>query len=581
MNSSKEKKDNRLKIFINLLKPHWKPLSFGVFILLILDVIQVLLPLVTKEVVDRVEQGNWDNETTIQVFWVFLIAGIATLILRYSWRVLIFGASRKVERDLREKLYRRLTGVPMKFYDKVQIGDLMGRASNDIEAVRNMSGILVICAFDGIVWGILTIGFMFWLDWRLTLAVLVPFPLIVVFTRYMGQAFHKQFKLVQAAFSKLSAHVEQAAGGILALKGFRQEFGEAKLLTSKADDVKAEGFKLANLDAWFEPVFRVAAGIGITVLIIYGGGRVVSGNLTVGDLAAFLQYFNYLVWPFMALGFMVNLYQRGTASLMRIQEMIDEPQEPRPIGFKPKELDIEFRNVFFGYSKKDTVLNNISFHLKEGEKLAIVGPTGCGKSTIFKLITALYSSQEETVFVNKRSIETINKDFWRSMIAWSPQDPVTFSETIKYNLDLGKPIKEGVLWKALKIASLDEDVKKMSGQIESKVGERGISLSGGQRQRLALARAICQDRNLILLDDALSAVDAETESKILINLIDVIKDKTVIVSTHRISSIFSFDKVLLLTKTGEMEACENPKKLLKENKKFARMWELSQGEDVK
>tara|TARA_B100000029_G_scaffold514545_1_gene617829 strand:+ start:2906 stop:4651 length:1746 start_codon:yes stop_codon:yes gene_type:complete len=581
MNSSKEKKDNRLKIFINLLKPHWKPLSFGVFILLILDVIQVLLPLVTKEVVDRVEQGNWDNETTIQVFWVFLIAGIATLILRYSWRVLIFGASRKVERDLREKLYRRLTGVPMKFYDKVQIGDLMGRASNDIEAVRNMSGILVICAFDGIVWGILTIGFMFWLDWRLTLAVLVPFPLIVVFTRYMGQAFHKQFKLVQAAFSKLSAHVEQAAGGILALKGFRQEFGEAKLLTSKADDVKAEGFKLANLDAWFEPVFRVAAGIGITVLIIYGGGRVVSGNLTVGDLAAFLQYFNYLVWPFMALGFMVNLYQRGTASLMRIQEMIDEPQEPRPIGFKPKELDIEFRNVFFGYSKKDTVLNNISFHLKEGEKLAIVGPTGCGKSTIFKLITALYSSQEETVFVNKRSIETINKDFWRSMIAWSPQDPVTFSETIKYNLDLGKPIKERVLWKALKIASLDEDVKKMSGQIESKVGERGISLSGGQRQRLALARAICQDRNLILLDDALSAVDAETESKILINLIDVIKDKTVIVSTHRISSIFSFDKVLLLTKTGEMEACENPKKLLKENKKFARMWELSQGEDVK
>ena len=180
MNSSSKKSDNRLKIFINLLKPHWKSLSLGIFILLVLDVIQVLLPLVTKEVIDRIEQGNWDNETTIQVFWVFLIAGIATLVLRYSWRVLIFGASRKVERDLRKKLYERLTGVPMKFYDKVQIGDLMGRASNDIEAVRNMSGILVICAFDGIVWGVLTIGFMFSLDWHLTLAVLVPFPLIVI-----------------------------------------------------------------------------------------------------------------------------------------------------------------------------------------------------------------------------------------------------------------------------------------------------------------------------------------------------------------------------------------------------------------
>jgi len=579
MNSTKEKQDNRLKIFINLLKPHWKPLSLGVFILLILDIIQVLLPLVTKEVVDRIEQGSWNPETTTQVFWVFFIAGVATLVLRYSWRVLIFGASRKVERDLREKLYRRLTGVPMKFYDKVQIGDLMGRASNDIEAVRNMSGILVICAFDGLVWGVLTIGFMFWLDWHLTLAVLVPFPLIVIFTRYMGQAFHKQFKLVQAAFSKLSAHVEQAAGGILALKGFRQEFGEAKLLTSKADDVRVEGFKLANLDAWFEPVFRVAAGIGITVLIIYGGGRVVSGDLTVGDLAAFLQYFNYLVWPFMALGFMVNLYQRGTASLMRIQEMIDEPQESRPRGFKPATLDIEFRDMSFMYSKENKVLGEISFALKEGEKLAIVGPTGCGKSTIFKLITALYSADKETIFVNDQSIENINKDLWRSLIAWSPQDPVTFSETIRYNLDLGKPIKDDELWKALKIAALEDDVKKMSGKLDSKVGERGISLSGGQRQRLALARAICQDRKLILLDDALSAVDAETESKILINLIDVIKDKTVIVSTHRISSIFSFDKVLLLSKNGEMEACEKPEKLLKENKIFARMWELSQGEN--
>ena len=579
MNSTKEKQDNRLKIFINLLKPHWKPLSLGVFILLILDIIQVLLPLVTKEVVDRIEQGSWNPETTTQVFWVFFIAGVATLVLRYSWRVLIFGASRKVERDLREKLYRRLTGVPMKFYDKVQIGDLMGRASNDIEAVRNMSGILVICAFDGLVWGVLTIGFMFWLDWQLTLAVLVPFPLIVVFTRYMGQAFHKQFKLVQAAFSKLSAHVEQAAGGILALKGFRQEFGEAKLLTSKADDVRVEGFKLANLDAWFEPVFRVAAGIGITVLIIYGGGRVVSGDLTVGDLAAFLQYFNYLVWPFMALGFMVNLYQRGTASLMRIQEMIDEPQEPRPDGFKPATLDIEFRDMSFMYLKENKVLSEISFALKEGEKLAIVGPTGCGKSTIFKLITALYSSDKETIFVNNQSIEKINKDFWRSSIAWSPQDPVTFSETIRYNLDLGKHIKDDKLWEALKIAALEDDVKKMSGKLDSKVGERGISLSGGQRQRLALARAICQDRKLILLDDALSAVDAETESKILINLIDVIQDKTVIASTHRISSIFSFDKVLLLSKKGEMEACEKPEKLLKENKIFARMWELSQGEN--
>jgi len=259
--------------------------------------------------------------------------------------------------------------------------------------------------------------------------------------------------------------------------------------------------------------------------------------------------------------------------------MIDEPQEPRPKGFKPETLDIEFRDMSFMYSKENKVLSKISFALKEGEKLAIVGPTGCGKSTIFKLITALYSADKETVFVNDQSIEKINKDLWRSSIAWSPQDPVTFSETIRYNLDLGKRIKDDKLWEALKIAALEDDVKKMSGKLDSKVGERGISLSGGQRQRLALARAICQDRKLILLDDALSAVDAETESKILINLIDVIQDKTVVVSTHRISSIFSFDKVLLLSKNGEMEACEKPEKLLKENKIFARMWELSQGEN--
>lgn len=580
-----QKPDRRLALFLDLLRPHGWTIGLGLFVLLVLDVVQVLLPLAVKAVVDRVEAsvtgvdpGAWGPAETKAVVLIFLVAGILVFGLRYAWRVLIFGASRRVERDLRARLYDRLASVPISFYDKHQVGDLMGRASNDIEAVRNMSGILVVVAFDGIVWGVLTLGFMFWLDWKLTLAVLIPFPAVVVFTKFMGAAFHTRFRELQERFSRLSAAVEEAAGGILALKGFGQELGEAGLLTRRASSVRDSGYRLASLEAWFEPVFRSAGGIGSAILLAYGGARVLSGVLSVGTLAAFLQYFGYLVWPFMALGFMVNLYQRGTASLLRVQDLLDVEPEPRPAGPLPAGPAFAFEGVDFSYGNGPSVLSGVRFAAGPGQRVGVVGATGAGKTTLFRLLLGLYPAPPGTVVVGGIPVEEADLQAWRRMTAWSPQDAVTFSDSVRHNLTLGKEMDEETLWDCLEVAALAADVRAMPEGMESRVGERGISLSGGQRQRLALARTLAQGRPLLLLDDALTAVDAETEDRILSRLAEAIGGRTVVVATHRVSALAGFDAVLVLGDDGEQVAFGPPAELLETCAPFRRMWRLSTGE---
>lgn len=578
--------DRRLRLLLDLLKPHKGTIFKGLAVLLFVDLIQVFLPLVVKEVVDHLERGTFPfvfrgYEVGVgEVMGIFLLAGLLVMLSRYAWRILIFGASRLVERDLRAKLYKRLARVPLGFYDGVQVGDLMGRASNDIEAVRNMSGILVVAAFDGVVWGVLTLSLMFSLDWRLALAVLIPFPAIAVFTKVIGAAFHKKFKVVQEAFSQLSAAVEEMAGGILALKGFGAEKGESLRLVSKAGVVRDAGFELARLEAWFEPVFRTAAGLGIAILLAYGGGRVASGDLTLGGLAAFLQYFAYLVWPFLALGFMVNLYQRGTASLMRIQELIDEEPEPRPTGLLPKGSSIKIENLSFAYRENDWVLEDMNLEIQSGQRVGVVGPTGCGKTTLFRLLLGLYPSPDGTLLVGGVPRERVEIMAWRRMTAWCPQDAITFSDTVRNNLTLGAKIPEDQLWEALEVAALAGDVRSMPKGMDNKVGERGISLSGGQRQRLALARAVAQSRDVLLLDDALTAVDAETEDKIHQNLEGVMEGRTVVVATHRLSSIRGFDQILILDMSGRQIAFGPPDDLMEKNASFRRMWRLSTGESL-
>lgn len=566
-------------LFLGLLRPHQRTIAWGLAALFVLDSVMVLLPLKVKEVVDKVGAGGWVAADTTGVAWLFAGAGVLIFILRYTWRVLIFGASRRLERDLRGRLYDRLSGVPIGFYDGQQVGDLMGRASNDIEAVRNMSGILVVVAFDGIVWGILTLSFMFYMDAQLTWAVLIPFPAVVVFTKLMGAAFHVRFRQLQENFSQLSAAVEEATGGILALKGFGQELGEAGLLTRKARKVRDSGYRLAGLEAWFEPVFRSAGGIGIAILMWYGGLRVLDGEITVGGLVAFLQYFGYLVWPFMALGFMVNLYQRGTASLMRIQDLLDVSPEPRPEGPAPEGPGFGAANLNFAYkSNGPEVLANLNFAVEPGWRVGVVGPTGAGKTTLFRLLLGLYKAPPGALTVGGNLIEEADKGAWRRLTAWSPQDAVTFSDTVRANLTLGKTLTDENLWASLEIAALAEDVRAMPKGLDQLVGERGISLSGGQRQRLALARSLCQERPLILLDDALTAVDAETEDRILEALAEEVGGRTLVVSSHRLAALQGFDRVLVLDETGTQVAFGPPGDLVETCPLYRRLWRLSTGE---
>jgi ATP-binding cassette subfamily B multidrug efflux pump len=520
-------------------------------------------PLVLQYAIDDLYEGVTRSKLAFYGGVLLLIAGLAGY-FRYQMRRVIISASRGFEYDLRNAFFAHLERLPMSFFQENRTGDLMSRATNDLSSVRMMVGPAVMYLANTLITAVVSLSLMFSLDVRLTLIVLLPLPIVSITVKMFGTAIHKTFEEVQAKLSDMSAVVQESLTGVRVVRAYRQEDAEIARFRESNIDYLRHNRRLSRLQGAFFPTMSLFLGVSALLALWLGSRDVTTGRLTVGELVAFNAYLAQLAWPMIAFGWVTNLLERGMASWKRMLMVMDTVPTIRDEGLE-KELAIrtsgsgpgqsgvhgaiEFRHLSFLYGDRE-VLSDVSFSVKAGETLAIVGATGSGKSTLVNLLPRLQNPPRSTVFIDGRDVRDIPLRDLRAIIGFVPQEPFLFSDTLADNVAFGVPeLKQGALHgieAAAAIAQLDKDVRDFPHGYETMVGERGITLSGGQKQRTAIARAVVIDPRILILDDALSAVDTYTEEEILSRLRGVMKERTAIIISHRISTVRDADQIVVL-----------------------------------
>jgi ATP-binding cassette subfamily B protein len=562
-----------------------KPIVFGLAAVLVATALSLVSPWVLKLVVDDLTNPSRAIDRGRLATYAGVIVGLALAdgAFRYLMRTWLIGASRQVEYDLRNDFFARLEQLPLAFYQARRTGDLMSRATNDLNAVRMMIGPAVMYSASTALGFIIAIGLMFWIDARLTLLALLPMPFVTIATHYFGKAIHDRFERIQERLADMSAVVQEALAGVRVVRAYRQEATELSRFRASNDEYVARNRGLIRLQAAFYPSLSLCFGISGMLVIWIGGRDVISGRLTLGEFVAFSRYLVLLAWPMIAFGWVINIVQRGIASLERMTEILDAvpsagpssgpraDRQPGPPAPPSVSGNVEVRDLWFSYpGVSSPALAGVSFTVSPGRTLAIVGPTGSGKSTIPALLARLHEPPRGTVFVDDQDVLDWPIDALRAGIGMVPQEPFLFSDTIADNIAFGETKPGFVSTKvdsetkpgfvsakvdkktnpgfvsAATIANLDQDVAGFPKGYDTLIGERGITLSGGQKQRLALARALARDPRILVLDDALSAVDTGTEERILRQLRDVRRDRATIVIAHRVSTVRDADEIVVL-----------------------------------
>jgi ATP-binding cassette subfamily B protein len=564
------------------LKPFFYKYRFryiaGFVCLFTVDAAQLLIPQFTKNAINLIAQDSfvW---TDVLKFCLAMIAAMAVISFgRFLWRLFIHGSSRRIEAELRQKLFDHLLTLSWDFYQKNKIGDLITRSTSDLGAVRMAIGWGLVAGLDGSVMALSIIVIIFAQNAGTALFAVLPLPFITILIIFFGRAAGKRFKRAQETNSALSETVQETFAGIRVVKSFVKEAWFIKRFAENNDDYREANMAVVKLQGFFMPLISFLAGFTSLIVIFAGGRRVVLGLMTPGDLVALFSYMNMLIWPMLGAGFTVNLVQRGAVSLKRINEVLNTPPSisppagsllasgrekgvlyvrtplpavPAGSSLAPqrgtKTPVIEIKNLSFGYGGDKNVLRNISLAVEEGVSLGILGRTGAGKSTLAKLLPRMLDPPRGTVFVEGRDVRDWDTGALRAMFGVSPQDSFVFSDSIKNNIVYGLDGADEALVKTVcDTAALDRDLDIFADNIETLIGERGLTLSGGQKQRLAIARAVIMSPRILILDDSLSAVDAETEKRIVKNLSRARKNKTTIIISHRVSAFANVDYAAVL-----------------------------------
>jgi len=538
-------------------------LVLGLLSLLFVDFLQLLIPLIIKQAIDLLTLQTAPDMAMVLTKQALIIAGLALLIalFRYIWRHLLLGHSRFVERKLRDRLYQHLQTLSLSFFQRTQTGDLMARAINDINAVRMASGMGLVALVDGAVLGMAAIGFMISINLKLTLISLIPAPLVIILTRKLTRRMSKGFDAVQKTFADLTEQIREVFAGIRVIKAYGGQPWEHENVRTQSEAYVSENITLARTLAIFFPMMTLFTNTGLAIVILLGGRYAILGSITPGDFVAFISYLNLLTWPMMAMGWVTNLFQRGSAAMRRINHVLAEVPEikdPEPSEMfhrfagntdpPLKDASLAVNGLTFRYrNQKAPALDHIQFTIPHGETVALVGSVGSGKTTLLRTLPRLLDVSPNTVFLAGRDTRTVPLKWLREQIGFVSQDVFLFSDTIRNNVIFGSEgISERSLKQALHVADVLEEVQLLQKGMDTLLGERGISLSGGQRQRLTIARAVLKDAPILILDDALSMVDTRTEERILNRILSLPGNRTILIVSHRVSTIRRADRILVL-----------------------------------
>jgi ATP-binding cassette subfamily C protein len=573
-----------MKVFFNLawfFKQEKRAYIIGIIMLFGVALLELVAPRVLGIVVDEINSGTLTSEKLLKWVILLVVVGITMYILRYLWRIMIFGSSLKLARQLRKNLYEHFTKMSPSFYQSRRTGDLMAHATNDIQAIQQTAGSGVLTLVDSLaVGGCVLVAMGFTISWKLTLLSLIPMPIVAISTNYYGTLLHRRFHKAQQSFSEINDKVQESMSGMKVIRSLGQEKEDLQAFRKKSEDVVHKNMLVARIDSLFDPTISLIVGFSFLIAICYGSLLVVRGELTVGELVTFTTYLGTLVWPMLAFGWLFNIMERGRASYDRVEKILSQTSDVVNRDNAINTIasgDVSFAVDSFSYKKNELLnLKDIYFNLRKGETLGVVGRTGAGKTTLLKCLIREYDHFNGELKVGERDIRDLTLHGVRSAISYVPQDHFLFSASIGENIAFGKAdatYKE--ISRAADIACIHNDIFQFPEGYDTVVGERGVSLSGGQKQRISIARALLTNAEILILDDCLSAVDAKTEETILTALKRERAEKTTIITAHRLSAIQHANLILVIDEGRVMQRGTH-EQLMKENGWYKEMYESQQ-----
>ena len=522
----------------------------GIVALVLVSVLNLIPPMVMGRVIDAITSGRLTQDELLLHLFYLLLAAFGMYYLRYVWRMYILGTSYRLGQIMRSRLFEHFTRMSPAFYQNYRTGDLMAHATNDINALTRLAGGGVMSAVDASITALVTLlTMLFSISWQMTLVAILPLPFMAYATSRLGRKTHKAFGESQAAFSELNNKVQESVSGIKVTKSFGYQSDELASFQEVNDLTFQKNLQTMKYDSLFDPMVLLFVGSSYALTLLVGAFMVQAGQVTIGNLVTFISYLDMLVWPLMAIGFLFNITQRGKVSYQRIESLLSQespvkdPESPLE-GIENGRLDYAIDR--FAFEDEET-LRDIHFSLKKGQTLGLVGQTGSGKTALIKLLLREYDVDQGAIYLNGHDIRDYRLADLRSLMGYVPQDQFLFASSILENICFGNPgLPFSAVEEATQLAQVYQDIQAMPEGFDTVIGEKGVSLSGGQKQRLAMSRAMILNPDILILDDSLSAVDAKTEFAIIDNLKETRKDKTTIITAHRLSAVVHADLILVM-----------------------------------
>ena len=533
-------------------KENRKRYTIALVLLIVTTVLVIIPPWLIGQAIDLIYNQTLTSKLLALIIGAMLLIMALSYVGNFVWQYQLFGGANVIERQLRTKLMRHFLKMTPTFYEKNKTGDLMARSTNDLRAVSETAGFGIMTLIDSTVYlGMLIATMGIFISWKLTLVAIIPLPILAFILQYLGKKIHERYMAAQQAFGDLNDNVLEAVAGVRVVRAFVQERSSEREFAKMTEDVYEKNMHVEKIDALFMPFSKIFTGLTYMIGLGYGAFLVSAGEMSLGNLVTFNVYLGMIVWPMFAIGELINVLQRGNASLDRVMETLDydeDVKDPVTPTMMEQPDSVGFSNVSFQYPKSQSInLDAIKLHLKRGETLGIVGKTGSGKTTFVKQLLREYPAGEGDITFSGVPLNSLTKGQVRDWIGYVPQDHVLFSRSVRENILFGRPdATTSDIAETIRLSYFEKDLEMLPDGLETLVGEKGVALSGGQKQRISIARALVKNPEILILDDSLSAVDAKTESKIIENIQADRSGKTTIITTHRLSAIQHADWIIVL-----------------------------------